>query len=156
MGTVRSGAHVLSRLPGWSTGAGDSIASAQYAVVVTFARHFPCYVVPLVHLPAILRVTFCVPAIHFRIHVYLKIRKKRDSYGDSLFVMEFANKDETDMYLYLVDHGLDESVAKVFEGMYKNFGYLIIHAYCDPPLLLASLIHYRSRYRRYILSGANN
>ena len=29
---------------------------------------------------------------------------------------DFASKDETDVYLYLVDHGFDEKVASVFQG----------------------------------------
>ena len=31
----------------------------------------------------------------------------------------FADKDETDVYLYLVDHGFDDSIAKVFEGIFE-------------------------------------
>ena len=32
---------------------------------------------------------------------------------------EFAAKDKTDMYLYLVDHGFDDSIAKVFKGIFE-------------------------------------
>ena len=55
--------------------------------------------------------------------------------------MEFANKDETDVYLYLVDHGLDESVPKVFEGMYvQKFRLPDNLCLLWSPLLLASLV----------------
>ena len=39
---------------------------------------------------------------------------------------EFANKDETDVYLYLVDHGFDDSIAKVFEGIFEILGCFVI------------------------------
>ena len=39
---------------------------------------------------------------------------------------EFANKDETDMYLYLVDHRFDNSIAKVFEGVFEILGCFVI------------------------------
>ena len=31
--------------------------------------------------------------------------------------LDFASKDETDVYLHLVDIGFDKSVAKVLQGM---------------------------------------
>ena len=45
---------------------------------------------------------------------------------------ELANKDETDVYLYLVDHGFDDSVAKVFEGILGCFvimTLILFHSY---------------------------
>ena len=39
---------------------------------------------------------------------------------------EFASKDETDVYLYLVDHGFDDSIAKVFEGIFEILGCFVI------------------------------
>ena len=31
-------------------------------------------------------------------------------------LMDFANKDKTDVYLYLVDNSFDETVTKILEG----------------------------------------
>ena len=39
---------------------------------------------------------------------------------------EFASKGETDVYLYLVDHGFDDSIAKVFEGIFEILGCFVI------------------------------
>ena len=37
------------------------------------------------------------------------------------FVMDFASKDETDVYFYLVDKGFDQDVAKILEGRLLEF-----------------------------------